>query len=91
MDLSLAKLSIAGLPWKPFVAYDHADYLLSATDVRRQNEARVVCPAEYLTPALTKSTHGPGHWRRDGTALWPDRSSSEFFISRKKYILLEAI
>ena len=64
MDLSLAKLSlgagsIAGLPWKPFVAYDHADYLLSATDVRRQNEARVVCPAECLTPALTELTQGP--------------------------------
>ena len=88
MDLGLAKL-----PWKPIVAYGHADYfnLLSATDVRRQNEARVVCPAERLTPALTEFTHGPDHWQHDGLASWPGWSSSESLISRKKYILLEAI
>ena len=88
VDLGLAKL-----PWKPIVAYDHADYfnLLSATDVRRQNEARVVCPAECLTPALTDLTHGPDHWQHDVPTPRPDRSSSECLISRKKYILLEAI
>ena len=55
MDLGLAKL-----PWRPIVAYDHADYfnLLSATDVRRQNEARDVCPAEFLTSAPTELAHG---------------------------------
>ena len=75
-------LGLATLPGKPFVAYDDADFFnsLSATDVRRLNEARVVCPAECLTPGLTEDTHGPDHWRHDGSAAWPGWSSSEWLI-----------